>query len=187
MSLQVSTTAIASAIPPGRWEVDPAHSTVEFRVRHAGVARVRGVFEEFSGALEASPDGALRAQGVIAAASLNTGVGMRDDHLRSADFFDAETHAQLTFVSSAIEVEASGSLTVRGDLTIRGVTREIVLEGEFMGSGRDDEGAERVGIEVSGRLDRRDFGLTWNAAVDGGGLLVGNRVDLALEISAIRA
>ena len=187
MSLQVSTTATPSAIPTGRWEVDPDHSTVEFRVRHAGVARVRGVFDEFGGALEASPDGALRAHGTIAAGSLNTGVGPRDNHLRSSDFFDADNHPELTFVSSAIEVGASGSLTVRGELTIRGVTREIVLEGEILGSGRDDEGAERVGIEVSGRLDRREFGLTWNAAVDGGGLLVGNRVDLALEISAIRA
>jgi polyisoprenoid-binding protein YceI len=182
MTITAPTTAPVAA---GRWVVDPAHTTLEFRVRHAGVARVRGVFGEFAGALDVAPDGTLSARGTVATASLNTGVAARDRHLRSPDFFDVERHPAMTFASTSIEIGQAG-LTVRGDLTIRGVTREIVLEGELLGGGRDDEGAERVGLELAGRLDRRDYGLTWNAAVDGGGLLVGNRVDVVLEVSAIR-
>jgi polyisoprenoid-binding protein YceI len=179
-------TASTPAVRAGRWEVDPAHSSVEFRVRHAGLARVRGVFEEFEGALEVAPDGALRGHGSIRAASLNTRLDARDGHLRSPDFFDVENHPLLTFASTAIEASPEGEIVVLGDLEIRGVTREIELRGEILGSGPDDEGDERVGLELAGRLDRRDFGLTWNAAIDGGGLLVANRVDLALEISAVR-
>jgi polyisoprenoid-binding protein YceI len=181
-------SAIAPAstvIAPGRWAVDPAHSTLEFRVRHAGVARVRGVFRTFEGALDIAPDGTLSATGWVAAASLDTGLAARDEHLRSSDFFDAARHERLTFSSTAVSIGAHGEITVRGDLTIRGVTREIELRGEILGTGRDDERAERVGLELTARIDRRDYGLTWNAAVDGGGLLVGNRVDIALEISAI--
>jgi polyisoprenoid-binding protein YceI len=182
----MSATAHASTvIAPGRWAVDPSHSTLEFRVRHAGVARVRGVFREFDGALDVAPDGTLNAAGWVAAASLDTGVAARDEHLRSADFFDVERHARLTFSSTEVSVAAHGEIMVRGNLTIRGRTREIELRGEVLGTGRDDEDAERVGLELAARIDRRDFGLTWNAAVDGGGLLVGNRVDLVLEISAI--
>ncbi len=175
-----------SVLPAGRWEVDPTHTSVEFRVRHAGLARVRGVFEDYEGVLEIAEDGTLSARGTAAAASLSTRLEARDRHLRSEDFFDVERYPRLTFASTAIEVD-EGAILVRGHLTIRDVTREIELRGEVLGSGRDDDGVERVGLELSGTLDRRDYGLTWNAAVDGGGLLVGNRVDLVLEISAVRA
>ena len=176
----------SSVVPAGRWEVDPAHSALEFRVRHAGLARVRGVFRSFEGALEVAADGTLTAHGSVATASLATGLGARDEHLRSADFFDVERHPRLSFTSTAIAVGAGGAVTVRGDLTIRDVTRQIELSGELLGHGRDDEGAERMGIEVGGVLDRRDYGLTWNAAIDGGGMLVGNRVDITVTISAVR-
>lgn len=178
--------ATPSLLPTGRWEVDPGHSSVEFRVRHAGLARVRGVFEELEGVLEIGEDGTLSARGTIAAASLSTRLAARDQHLRSEDFFDVERYPRLTFSSTAIEVHES-AISVRGELTIRDVTREIELRGEVLGTGRDDDGVERVGLELAGTLDRRHYGLTWNAAVDGGGLLVGNRVDLVLEISAVRA
>jgi polyisoprenoid-binding protein YceI len=181
----IAARHVSPVLAPGRWEVDPGHSTLEFRVRHAGLARVRGVFEAFEGALEVGPDGTLSAHGRVAAASLTTGLEARDGHLRSEDFFDVERHPHLAFSSTAITVGSHGALTVRGDLAIRGTTREIELRGEIVGTGRDDENAERVGLELATTIDRRDFGLTWNAAIDGGGLLVGNRVDLALEISAI--
>jgi polyisoprenoid-binding protein YceI len=183
-------TAIAAptaATLSGRWVVDPAHTTLEFRVRHAGLARVRGVFAEFDGVLDVTDNGGAGARASIATASLGTGVAARDAHLRSADFFDAERHPRMTFASTAIDVRPDGGVTVTGELTIRGIAREIVLEGELLGPGHDDEGAERVGLELTGRLDRRDYGLTWNAAVDGGGLLVGNRVDVALAVSAVRS
>jgi polyisoprenoid-binding protein YceI len=185
------TIAAASVLSPalhtGRWEVDPAHSTLEFRVRHAGVARVRGVFHRFEGALEVAPDGTVSAGGWVDAASLDTRLDARDEHLRSADFFDVSRHPRLTFEATAVGLSPGGGIAVRGELTIRGTTRTIDLHGEVVGAGRDDEGAERVGLELSGALDRRDFGLTWNTAIDGGGLLVGNRVDLELELSAVRA
>jgi len=184
-SLSLINTPLS--LPAGRWEVDPAHTTVEFRARHAGLARVRGVFEEFEGTLTVGDDGAIEARGSVATASLNTRVEARDRHLRSADFFNVENHPRMTFVSRSIGTDRYGDITVRGDLTIRGVTRAIELRGEILGSARDDEGAERAGLELYGRLDRRDFGLTWNAVIDGGGLLVGNRVDIAIEVSAVRA
>lgn len=176
------------AVPVGTWVVDPGHTSVEFRVKHVGLARVRGVFREFSGVLEAREDGTLRAGGEVVAASLDTGLGPRDQHLRSEDFFDVERHPRLTFSATAIEQTGADGLRVTGELTIRGTTRTVVLEGEILGHGRDDEGAERIGLELHGRIDRRDFGLTWNGVVEGGGgLVVGHRVDLHLEVSALRA
>lgn len=181
-----ATSSSALAGPAGRWQVDPAHSAVEFRVRHAGVARVRGAFERFHGTLEIEAGGAMRAEGTIEAGSLNTRLEARDRHLRSEDFFDVERHPAISFVSTAIETGPGSAITVHGDLTIRGVTRAIALQGELLGRGVDDEGAERLGIALEGRIDRRDYGLTWNAAVEGGGVLVGHRVDIALEVSAVR-
>ncbi len=183
------STAPAIATPDaltGRWEVDPAHSSVEFRVRHAGVARVRGHFDVFDGELVVASDGGIAARGTIDAASLSTRLPVRDEHLRSSDFLDVERHPRIAFASETVEAGDDGALTMRGELTIRGVTREIELTGEILGRGRDDDGAERLGLALAGRLDRRDYGLTWNAAVEGGGVLVGNRVDVALEISAVR-
>ncbi len=184
MSATIATIAADALI--GRWEVDPAHSAVEFRVRHAGVARVRGSFDVFEGELVVAPGGAITARGTIDAASLTTRLGARDAHLRSSDFLDVERHPRIGFASRTVEAGEDGTIRMLGELTIRGVTREIELTGEILGRGRDDDGAERLGLALEGRLDRRDYGLTWNAAVEGGGMLVGNRVDVALEISAVR-
>ena len=179
-------TEIATPTLVGHWDVDPTHSSVEFRARHAGVARVRGIFEVFDGSLDVDADGAVRARGTIDAASLSTRLRARDEHLRSSDFLDIANHPRIEFASTDVRVGAGGAVTMRGLLTIRDVTREITLEGELHGPGRDDEGTERIGLALEGRLDRRDYGLTWNAAVEGGGVLVGHRVDIALEFSAVR-
>jgi polyisoprenoid-binding protein YceI len=179
-------TATTTAIASGTWVVDPEHTTLEFRVKHIGLARVSGTFDRFEGALVVDDEGRVRASGVIDASSLSTRVAARDAHLRSADFFDVEHHPRITFTSTRIRHGAEGRVRIAGDLTIRGVTRGVELVGEVLGTGSDDEGAERVGLELAGTLDRRDFGLTWNSAVDGGGLLVGNRVDLRLDVSAVR-
>ena len=182
-----TTTAILhSSLHGTRWVVDVDHTTVEFRVRDAGIAKVRGVFREFDGELVFDADPTAHARGTVDAASLDTRIAARDDHLRSPDFFDVENHPQLTFASTAIEHDG-GRLQIRGDLAIRGVVKPIELEGEIVGTARDDDGNERIGLELRGSLDRRDYGLTWNTAIDGGGVLVGNRVDLVLEVSAIRA
>jgi polyisoprenoid-binding protein YceI len=147
---------------------------------------VRGVFHRFDGALTVGENGATSASGTVDAASLDTRVAARDDHLRSADFFDVDKHPLITFSATSIERLGEEEIRVVGDLTIRGVTRSVELTGEILGTGRDDAGAERIGLDVAGVLDRRDFGLTWNKAVDGGGLLVDNRVDVRLEVSAVR-
>jgi len=178
--MSVTTTAV----PTGTWSVDPSHSKVGFAVKHMGIATVRGVFRDFSGTLEIGDE--VRAHGTVQAASVDTNDGQRDEHLRSADFFDVERHPRLAFAATAIEPVAEDRLRIVGDLTIRGVTRSIELTAEVLGTGIDDEGATRIGLDIAGTLDRRDFGLTWNSVVDGGGMLVGNRVDLRLEVSALR-
>jgi polyisoprenoid-binding protein YceI len=168
-----------------RWRVDVDHTTVEFRVRHAGLAKVRGVFREFEGTLVVGEDGALSASGSVDVASLDTRIAARDEHLRSADFFDAPNHPKLTFATTAIEVDGD-DVRAAGDVTIRGVTRPLELTGELLGTGVDDDGNERIGLSLSASLDRRDFGLTWNTKLTGGNMLVGNRVDIALEVSALK-
>jgi len=178
-------TLSPSPITAGTWRLDPAHTSLEFRVKHIGLARVRGVFRVFEGAVVTGADGELSGWAAIDAASLETGVAARDEHLRSPDFFAVEAHPRITFETTAVERSGGDRLRIAGELTIRGITRAIELDGELLGTGRDDEGNLRIGIEATGALDRRDFGLTWNTAVDGGGLLVGNRVDLRLEVSAL--
>lgn len=175
----------STVVPAGTWTVDPAHSELGFSVRHAGIANVRGVFREFGGAVVAGADGALRASGWAAAASVDTGVEARDDHLRSADFFDAAGHPRLTFTAGTIAV-AGGEVTVHGDLTLHGVTRALELRGELLGRAVDDEGAERIGLALTGALSRADYGMRFNQALGGGNVLVGDKVKLAIEISAVR-
>lgn len=175
-----------SSVRGTTWQVDADHTTVEFRVRHAGLAKVRGVFRAFEGTLVVGADGTLSATGGVDVASLDTRIGARDEHLRSPDFFDAEHYPAITFASTAIEVDGE-DVRVTGDLTIRGIARPVELTGELLGTGVDDEGDERIGLSVTGSLDRREYGLTWNAELAGGNVLVGNRVDLALEVSAVKA
>ena len=181
-----TTTPLPASLAGTAWQVDVDHTTVEFRVRHAGVAKVRGVFGDFEGALTIDEDGTARASASVDVASLDTRIAARDEHLRSADFFDVEHHPRLTFRSTSIALDGD-EVRVAGELTIRGVTKPIELTGELGGTGVDEEGNERIGLELRGSLDRRDYGLTWNTVVTGGGLLVGNRVDLQLDVSAIRA
>ena len=186
MSTTTTTASAPGSLAGTTWQVDVDHTTVEFRVRHAGVAKVRGVFRDFEGTLAIDENGAAHASGSVDVASLDTRIAARDEHLRSADFFDVEHHPRLTFRSTSIELQGD-EVRVAGDLTIRGITKPIELTGELGGTGVDEEGNERIGLELRGSLDRRDYGLTWNTAVTGGGLLVGNRVDLQLDVSAIRA
>lgn len=172
-------------IPNGTWTVDPAHSGVGFRVKHLMIATVKGKFGDFEGTLSRDDEG-IRIAGTVRTASIDTGNEQRDAHLRSPDFFDAEAYPEITFAST--DVQTSGDkLRVAGDLTIKGVTRPIVLEGQVTGTGRDPWGNDRVGLELEGEIDRTAFGLTWNQALETGGVLVGDRVKLSLEASAVRA
>ena len=180
-----TTASPTTAVPAGTWRVDPDHSQVGFSVRHAGIANVKGVFRQVEGTLAAAADGTLSGHGRIRAGSVDTGVEFRDDHLRSADFFDVETYPEILFAATEIAVDGE-DVAVRGDLTLHGVTRAIELRGELLGVGQDDEGATRVGLSLTGALSRAAYGMRFNQALGGGNVLVGDKVKLALEISAVR-
>jgi polyisoprenoid-binding protein YceI len=174
----------STAVPTGTWTVDPAHSKVGFAVKHMGIATVRGVFGEFEGTLEVG-DG-IKATGTVKAASVDTNEPQRDDHLRSPDFFHAEEHPDLTFVSTRIEPDGEDEFRITGDLTIHGVTREVQLQAEVQGVDTDPWGNERVGLEITGQISRGDFGMTFNQALGSGNLLVADKVKLQLDVSAVK-
>jgi polyisoprenoid-binding protein YceI len=168
------------------WEIDASHSGVHFFVRHLVVAKVRGRFTAFSGALafdETAPERSS-VEVRIDTASINTGVDQRDAHLRSPDFFDAERFPAITFASRRVERTADG-FRVTGDLTIRDTTREVVLPVDYAGRTRDPWGGERVGFTTRLAIDRRDFGLTWNQLLEAGGVAVGEKVEIELDVEAV--
>jgi len=174
------------------WTVDKAHSQVEFGVKHMMFTTVRGQFRDFDATIrldEANPNEST-VEAVIDAASIDTSVADRDNHLRSADFFDAEKHPKLTFRSTRIEgaaFEEGRRFTVIGDLTIRGTTREIALEATYEGRGRDPWGQEKAAFTAEGKIDRHDFGLTWNQTLEAGGVLVGREIKLTIDAQFVQA
>jgi polyisoprenoid-binding protein YceI len=173
----------ASVMPAGRWSIDVRRSNVAFTVKHLMFAKMNGRFRNFDGLLEIEP-GASRATGVVKAASIDTAEPVRDEHLRrSPDFFDVERYPEISFNSTRIEYLASRRLRILGDLTLRGATREILLTGKR----REAASGERIELELRGELDRRDFGLSWNQVLDTGGTLLGNKVNIALDLSAVRS
>jgi polyisoprenoid-binding protein YceI len=170
------------------WKIDPSHSSIGFSVRHMVVSKTRGRFTRWSGQIRFDPDDA-KASSVevsIDPASIDTADAQRDGHLRSADFFDVEKHPTASFRSTRVEDLGGDRYRIIGDLTIRGVTRPVVLEATYEGSGKDPWGGERAGFVASASIDRKDFGLTWNTTLETGGLLVGDKVELTLEIEAVR-
>jgi polyisoprenoid-binding protein YceI len=182
----MSTTA-PTAVPTGTWKVDPSHSSVEFQVKHMAIATVKGQFNEFEGQLVIGEDGSASASGTVQAASVDTREEQRDAHLKSADFFDAGNHAQLSFASTAIEPVDEDTFKITGDLTIRGVTKPITLTAEVEGTDVDPWGNQRVGLSVKGSLSRGDYGMTFNQALGSGNMLVGDKVKIELSISAVKA
>jgi polyisoprenoid-binding protein YceI len=172
-----------------KWNIDAAHSGINFSIKHLVVSKVRGRFARYSGTLELDTQDLTRSklEATIEAASIDTGVGQRDDHLRSADFFDAATYPELRFVGKRIEKVSGQDYRVHGELTIRDVTREIVLEVEYGGQAKDPWGNERVAFAAKTSINRKDFGLNWNQALEAGGVLVGERVDIELELQAVKA
>ncbi len=177
----------ASVIPSGKWSVDASRSSVAFAVKHMMLATVNGRFHEFDGMLEIGA-GAPRATGVVKAASVDTNEPVRDEHVRSSrDFFDVEHYPEIAFNSTRIEYRDGGLLHIVGELTMRGITREIALDARLGATTHESDGLERIEFELRGELNRKDFGLTWNQALETGGALLGNKVKLALEISAVRS
>jgi polyisoprenoid-binding protein YceI len=182
-----TASAAATLIPTGTWSVDPAHSAVGFSVKHLGIATVRGRFEEFEGTLEIGDDlSQARAYGTAQVNSINTDEPDRDAHLRSADFFGAESNPELRFESSAIRPLDEDTFEIDGQLTMNGVTKPVRLTAVVLGTETDPWGNERIGIEVAGQVKRADWNMTFNQALGSGNLLVGEKVTLSLDISAIK-
>lgn len=175
-----------SAIPAGTYVIDTAHSEVAFVVRHAGIAKVRGVFGEFSGEIVVGESLASSSAAVeIVASSVVTGDANRDAHLRSGDFFNVETRPTWTFVTNRVASDGD-ELVVAGELTINGVTRDVELQVEYNGAAQDPFGNERVAFSAGTQISRKDFGLTWNVALEAGGVLVSDKAKVELEVSAIK-
>jgi polyisoprenoid-binding protein YceI len=174
------------ASPPlGRWRLDPQRSSVEFRARHIwGLLTVKGRFADYEGGLDLSADPAIEL--TIDAGSVQTGNRKRDEHLRSADFFDAAQFPELRFESTSIEALDDEEFRITGQLTIHGVTNEIVLHADVQGTDIDPWGNERVGLEVTGQLSRGDYDMKFNQALGSGNMLVADKVKLALDISAVK-
>lgn len=169
------------------WDIDPAHSSAEFEVRHLGISFVTGRFKGLRGSIaldEARPETA-RIEAEIDAATVDSGVPPRDDHLRSPDFFDVAAHPVLRFASKRVEAMGNEGVVV-GDLTIRGVTREVPLRVERTGEVRDPWGKRRVGVRAEATLALKDFGLTWNQPLEGGGFVLGDKVQVTLRVEGVQ-
>ncbi len=176
--------------PPHTWNIDSTHSGIHFSVRHMVVAKVRGSFKAFSGAVQYDPKNPASASVTarIETASIDTGVEQRDGHLKSADFFDVAKFPAITFQSTKVEPAAGNTFRVTGEFTIRDITRPVVLEVEQLGAAaKDPWGQQRLAFEAKTSLDRREFGLTWNQALEAGGVLVGDKIEVSLEVQTVQA
>ena len=170
-----------------QWVIDVSHSAIHFSVRHMVIAKVRGRFARWSGTIQLDEQDLTRSSVDvrIEAGSIDTQVADRDAHLRSADFLDVARYPEMTFRSTRIEREGE-AYRVIGDLELRGVVRPVVLEAEFAGTGKDPWGNVRAGFSAKASLDRRQFGLLWNAALETGGVLVGDKVEIGVELEAVK-
>ncbi|MCF8564252.1 YceI family protein [Alicyclobacillus tolerans] len=172
-----------------KWAVDAAHSEVDFSIKHMMFAKVKGGFNSFEASIEADPEDLTTAniEFSVDVASVDTRNDDRDNHLRSGDFFDAENHPKMTFKSAKITKKSDGQYDVTGDLTIHGVTRPETFVVTYGGKGQDPWGNERVAFSAEGKINRSDYGLTWNAALEMGGVLVGDDVQISIELQAVKA
>jgi len=180
---QLSTGSLALPVV-GKYEIDPVHSTVEFVARHM-LSRVRGRFTEFSGAIEVAEDPAASNVNVeITVGSIQTNSEQRDGHLKSGDFFDLENFPVISFASTGVRALGNDTFQLDGDLTIKDVTRPVTLTTEYLGSGTDLQGGTVLGASARTTINREDWGITWNMAVEAGGLMVGKKIDLEIEVEA---
>ena len=178
---------ILAQAEPARWNVDPEHSTIEFRVVHMLVSKTTGHFTEYQGFIDmdAEAETVKAIEAAIKTASVNTNHAKRDAHLRNADFFDVEKYPTMTYRMKQYQKTADGYQAV-GELTLHGVTKDITLTGNFNGVAKDPRGNLRAGFNAEGKLNRKDFGMVWSKTLDGGGLVVGDEVLIKLDIECIK-
>ena len=173
-------------IPTGVYNVDPSHSNVGFEVRHMGIATVRGKFGTFEGTIDANGDNPVLT-GSVDVGTVDTGDANRDGHLKGPEFFDTDQFPLVTFHSTGTEAVGEGTVSLKGEITIKGITKPIELAGELAENGEDPWGNERVGLELTSSIDRRDFDLKWNQTLPNGNLLVANEVKLLVSVSAVKS
>jgi polyisoprenoid-binding protein YceI len=184
----MTTQSEAGVTPRSSWQLDPAHTLVEFSGKHMMFTTVKGHFKSVRGTIlldEADPSRSS-VEVEIETPSLYSGVEYRDNHLKSADFLDIERHPTITFKSTRVELLSSDRAKVFGDLTIRGITREVALDTELSGRGKDPRGREVISFDARTQINRKDFGLTWNVALETGGFLVGDIIKIELAVEAIK-
>jgi polyisoprenoid-binding protein YceI len=171
------------------WQLDTAHSSATFAVRHMMITTVRGSFNIKEGKIVFDPanPSAASVEATLDVASVNTGVADRDNHLRSADFFDAANYPVITFKSTSVKPTGENTAEITGNLTIRGVARPVVLKTEFLGQGKGVDGKTRAGFVATTKINREDWGLTWNVVLEAGGLLVSKEVNIELDVQAVLA
>jgi polyisoprenoid-binding protein YceI len=187
-SIMASTDTVnRTIIEPGTWAFDPSHSSVEFSARHLMVSKVRGRFGAVDGTITISEnpfESSVRAS--VDASSIDSGDEKRDAHLRSADFFDVDQYPTLEFVSTGVEDRGDGQFALHGDLSVHGVTRPVTWDLEYDGTAQDPWGGTRAGFSATTEVNRKDWGLEWNVALETGGLLVGEKVRLTIEVEAVK-
>ena len=185
----ISMIAIQPAMAQSTWDIDPAHSAAQFQVRHLMISNVRGEFGKISGKVtfDGKNYATVKAEAAIEVASINTREPKRDDHLRSADFFDAASYPKITFKSKRVEGVSGRKFTLVGDLTIRGTTKEVALRVEATPIVKGMGGETRIGAQATTKVNRQDFGVKWNRTLDGGGVVVGDEVQITLDLELIQA
>ncbi len=184
------STTVTSPAAVTTWNIDPAHSAAEFKVKHMMISNVKGRFSGLSGTLNLhEPEHTLtRVEASIDVATVNTGDVQRDGHLKSGDFFDVEKFPTMTFRSTRVEPRGDGEFAVTGDLTLHGVTRPVTFAvSEVSGPGKDPWGNTRIGLTATTKINRKDFGLSWNAALETGGFLVGEEATISLDVQFLMA
>lgn len=169
-----------------QWSLDPAHSQIQFSVKHMGISTVRGTFQQFTGTIEDDTGTPKSATIDIDMASLNTGNEQRDGHLKSADFFDVENHPKASFTLTSF-TRTGDAATATGELTIRGTTKPVTLTGEIGGPAKDPWGNQKVSAELETKISRKEWGLVWNVALEAGGVLVSDEVKLRIDVQAAPA
>ncbi len=181
-----TSSTTATTLPSGTWKVDPVHSSVEFQVKHLGIATVKGQFTDFEGTLEVGAENTV-AYGTVKVASVNTREPQRDEHLRSPDFFDAEQNPEITFRSTSIRPLDEDEFEIEGEIAIHGVSRPLKLKATLEGTETDPQGNDRVGISATAQINRSDFEMKFNAALGSGNVLVSDKVKILIDVSAVKA
>ncbi|MFD0762299.1 YceI family protein [Lutibacter aestuarii] len=169
-----------------KWAIDPTHSEITFKVKHLMISNVKGEFKTFEGTIDGEDFTKSKISASIDASSISTNNDDRDTHLKSADFFEIESYPEITFVSKSIKKVDDDEFKLVGDLTIKGTTKEITLDTEFGGYMKDPYGNEKAGFSINGKLNRKDFGLNWNAALEAGGVMVGNEIKINAEVQFVK-